>query len=162
MESISRNVVRHPLTPADASARESLRLMLAPHKGELRGVAARAAFDAIMLRTPAADGIEYISETIGGVPGVWCRPAVATSRTVLYLHGGWFVWGSADAFRNFVGHIAARAGAAVFIAGYRLAPEQPTRTIAVIWHRHRYHSHAAERFLAGLRELAGEFQALEN
>jgi epsilon-lactone hydrolase len=51
--------------------------------------------------------------------------ADATKRTVLYLHGGWFVWGSADAFRNFVGHIAAQAGAAVFIADYRLAPEHP-------------------------------------
>jgi LysR family hydrogen peroxide-inducible transcriptional activator len=43
----------------------------------------------------------------------------------------------------------------------RLAGDQPKRTIGVVWHRHRYHSHAAERFLAGLRELAGEFQSLE-
>jgi LysR family hydrogen peroxide-inducible transcriptional activator len=43
----------------------------------------------------------------------------------------------------------------------RLAGEQPTRTIAAIWHRHRYHSQAAERFLAGLREVAREFEALE-
>jgi LysR family hydrogen peroxide-inducible transcriptional activator len=35
-----------------------------------------------------------------------------------------------------------------------LADEHPERTVAVVWHRHRYHSAAAERFLTGLRELA--------
>jgi len=30
------------------------------------------------------------------------------------------------------------------------------RTIGVIWHRHRYHSPAAEKFLAGLRRFAAE------
>jgi LysR family hydrogen peroxide-inducible transcriptional activator len=41
-----------------------------------------------------------------------------------------------------------------------LAGEPPTRTIAVIWHRHRYHSLAAERFLDILRKLAAEWSAL--
>jgi acetyl esterase/lipase len=44
---------------------------------------------------------------------------------VLHLHGGWFNWGSAQAFRHFVGHIAASAGASAFIPDYRLAPEHP-------------------------------------
>jgi epsilon-lactone hydrolase len=115
-----------PLTPADAKARASLRAILAPHKGERRSVAAgRAAFDAIMLQTPAAENIAYTADTIGGVPGIWCRPPDPTSRTVLYLHGGWFVSGSPEAYRNFVGQIAARANTAIFIAGYRLAPEHP-------------------------------------
>jgi monoterpene epsilon-lactone hydrolase len=121
----SPNIILRPLTPADAKARVSLRPILAAHKGELRGTGARAAFDAIMQQKPRAENVAYAPDTIAGVPGVWCRPADATKRTVLYLHGGWFVWGSADAFRNFVGHIAAQAGAAVFIADYRLAPEHP-------------------------------------
>jgi LysR family hydrogen peroxide-inducible transcriptional activator len=37
-----------------------------------------------------------------------------------------------------------------------LAGSQPTRTVAAVWHRHRYHGPAAETFLAGLRQLAGE------
>lgn len=37
-----------------------------------------------------------------------------------------------------------------------LAGNQPTRTVAVSWHRHRYHSPAAEAFLEGLRQIAGE------
>jgi LysR family hydrogen peroxide-inducible transcriptional activator len=39
-----------------------------------------------------------------------------------------------------------------------LAGAQPTRTVAAVWHRHRYHSAAAERFLDGLRRLAVELQ----
>jgi LysR family hydrogen peroxide-inducible transcriptional activator len=43
----------------------------------------------------------------------------------------------------------------------RLAGDGPTRTIGVMWHRHRYHSRAADHFLAGLRELGREMQVLE-
>jgi len=41
------------------------------------------------------------------------------------MHGGWFNFGSAKAYRHLVGHIAARAGARAFIPDYRLAPEHP-------------------------------------
>jgi acetyl esterase/lipase/ketosteroid isomerase-like protein len=123
---ITPTITMRPLTGADAKARASLRGVLAPHKGERGDVAARrAAFDAIMRQTPAAQNIVYTADTIGGVPGLWCRPSGPTGRTVLYLHGGWFVAGSPDAYRNFAGQIAARANVAVFIADYRLAPEHP-------------------------------------
>jgi acetyl esterase/lipase len=41
------------------------------------------------------------------------------------LHGGWFNFGTAGAYRHLVGHIAARAGAKAFVPDYRLAPEHP-------------------------------------
>lgn len=41
------------------------------------------------------------------------------------MHGGWFNWGTAQAYRNFAGHIALSAGADTFIPDYRLAPEHP-------------------------------------
>jgi monoterpene epsilon-lactone hydrolase len=44
---------------------------------------------------------------------------------ILHLHGGWFNFGSAKAYRHLVGHIAARAGARAFIPDYRRAPENP-------------------------------------
>jgi monoterpene epsilon-lactone hydrolase len=78
-----------------------------------------------MLQTPAALGIDYTTDTIGGIPGIWCRPPTPANRTILYLHGGWFVSGSPEAYRNFVGQIAARSNAAAFIPTYRLAPEHP-------------------------------------
>jgi LysR family hydrogen peroxide-inducible transcriptional activator len=40
-----------------------------------------------------------------------------------------------------------------------LTPDEPRRTIAVIWRLHRYHSPTADRFLGRLRELAQTFQA---
>jgi LysR family hydrogen peroxide-inducible transcriptional activator len=36
-----------------------------------------------------------------------------------------------------------------------LAGGRPTRTLAAVWHRHRYHSLAAERFLTELRAVCG-------
>lgn len=120
------NITLRPLTEADAKARESLRPFLAPHKGQRGSVAdGRAAFDAIMQRAPAAPNVEYAADTIGGILGIWCRPPNPTNRTVLHLHGGWFVSGTPDAYRNFVGQIAARTNAAAFIPEYRLAPEHP-------------------------------------
>ncbi|MBZ5657904.1 MAG: alpha/beta hydrolase [Acidobacteriia bacterium] len=59
------------------------------------------------------------------------NPALSASRRVLVsgktrlwtpVHGGWFNWGSAPAFRNFAGRIALSAGADAFIPDYRLAP----------------------------------------
>jgi monoterpene epsilon-lactone hydrolase len=63
---------------------------------------------------------------VGGVSGWWCRPESARSgEAILHIHGGWFNWGSALAFRHLVGHLAARAGVEAFVPDYRLAPEHP-------------------------------------
>jgi epsilon-lactone hydrolase len=42
-----------------------------------------------------------------------------------HLHGGWFNWDSAAAYRNLVGLIARSANANAFVPEYRLAPEHP-------------------------------------
>ncbi|HEX3370529.1 MAG TPA: alpha/beta hydrolase, partial [Candidatus Cybelea sp.] len=102
-----------------------MRSVLAPLKGKVRGLDSRPAFDAILRRTPAAKDVEYAPDTVGGVPGIWCRPAHPSERTILWLHGGWFVGGSADAYSSLIGHFAGRSGAAAFIPDYRLAPEHP-------------------------------------
>jgi epsilon-lactone hydrolase len=100
--------------------------MLAPHKGQLQGTGARKPFDEIMLHTPAPEGVAYEADTVGGVKGWWCRPSGARSgEAILYLHGGWYVWGTALAYRNLAGHIAARTVTAAFVPDYRLAPEHP-------------------------------------
>jgi acetyl esterase/lipase len=46
-------------------------------------------------------------------------------QAVMHIHGGWFNWGSAQAFRHLAGHIAVSAGVAAFVPDYRLAPEHP-------------------------------------
>jgi acetyl esterase/lipase len=92
----------------------------------VKGVLERGAFDAVMEQTILAQGITYEAAEVGGVPGWWCRPTNAEEDVaILYLHGGAYILGSAKAYRNFVGQIAVRSGAAAFIPDYRLAPEHP-------------------------------------
>lgn len=116
--------VKHPFTLEDRKAMTAMRAMVEPNKGRMQGTAARVPYDAIMNRVAAPVGVTYEADTVGGIAGWWCRPENArTDGAILHLHGGWFNWGSAQAFRHLVGHIAARAGAPAFVPEYRLAPE---------------------------------------
>jgi epsilon-lactone hydrolase len=119
-------VTTHPLTSEDAAGMSALRAVVEPNKGRMQGASARGAFDAIMNRVSAPEGVTYRPDTVGGVQGWWCTPDdTAPGQALLHFHGGWFNWGSAEAFRHLVGHLAARAKAKAFIPDYRLAPEHP-------------------------------------
>ena len=116
----------HPVTPEDKAAMAGMRALVEPNKGKMQGLAGRAPYDAIMERVAPPEGVSFREETIGGVPGWWCEPTGALPHAaILHLHGGWFNWGSAAAFRHLVGHIARGAGAAAFVPDYRLAPTHP-------------------------------------
>jgi acetyl esterase/lipase len=118
--------VVHPFNAEDRAPMAAIRAAVEPMKGTLRGTAARVPFDGIMEHVAAAEGVTYEADEVGGVVGLWCRPEGAQpERVVMHLHGGWFNWGSAKAYRHFAGQIAVRAGAAVFVPDYRLAPEDP-------------------------------------
>jgi acetyl esterase/lipase len=104
----------------------AMRAIVEPNKGKLEGVAARAPFDAIMERVADPAGVVYHAGSVGGVSGWWCRAEDARpDQAVMHIHGGWFNWGSAQAFRHLAGHIAAQTRTAVFVPDYRLAPEYP-------------------------------------
>ena len=49
----------------------------------------------------------------------------ATPQVVLYVHGGGFVFGSADVYKGFVAKISTRLALQAIIPDYALAPEQP-------------------------------------
>jgi acetyl esterase/lipase len=116
----------HPEHLLDRTAMLAMRAMIALQPAADLGPGGRAAFDALMERTPAAAGVAYEAATVGGVPGWWCRRAdVATDAAILYLHGGAYVVGSAQAYRHFVGQIAARTRAPAFVVDFGLAPERP-------------------------------------
>ena len=102
----------HPLTPEDSAAMTALRNMVAGMKGKFEGVAARGPFNAIIEHVAAPHGVTFEADTVGGISG-WCARAANGKKgaAVLHLHGGWFNWGTAQAFRNVVGHIASSAGA---------------------------------------------------
>jgi len=71
-------------------------------------------------------GISCQAGELGGVAGEWSRHADHTGqRTVLYLHGGGYILGCAEAYRDLTGRLAIAAQANVFAADYRLAPEHP-------------------------------------
>ena len=119
-------VVIHPLDPEDAAITAAMRAMVSSAKGVIRGIEARGPFDALMESVLPRDDVKFEADTLGGIPGIWVHPAGWRSdEAIVHLHGGWFNFGSAKAYRHLVGHIAARAGARAFIPDYRLAPEHP-------------------------------------
>ena len=118
--------VNHTVTAQDKAAMAAMRAVVEPNKGRLQGTAARAPFDEIMNRVKAPSEITFHEDKLGGVSGWWCRPAgVQSGQAIMHLHGGWFNWGTAQAFRHLVGHLASQAQVEAFIPDYRLAPEHP-------------------------------------
>jgi monoterpene epsilon-lactone hydrolase len=116
----------HPLTSEDAAAMTALRSAVWDMKGKLEGITARARFNGIIESVEAPERVTFEEDSVGGISGWWAKPAeTRAGSAILHLHGGWFNWGTAQAFRNLAGHIALRSGAAVFIPDYRLAPEHP-------------------------------------
>jgi acetyl esterase/lipase len=114
----------HPLATHDAPIVAEMRRVAAAHKGEILGTHARPLFDAMLSATLAPDDVGRERGMMGGVGGWWCRPKHATPGVkLLYLHGGGYMLGSAEALCNLAGQIAARAHAATFLPDYRLAPE---------------------------------------
>jgi epsilon-lactone hydrolase len=120
-------ITTHPLDPEDASAIAPMRAAMRFAKGvRSETIDARAQFDAFMERVQPPRDVTFETGSVGDIPGVWVHPASSRSdEAVLHLHGGWFNFGSAKAYRYLVGHIAARAGARAFVPDYRLAPEHP-------------------------------------
>ena len=83
----------------------------------------RSIFDEWHQPTTEPADVTYAQETIGGVPGIWCRPDGAdASRVLLYTHGGGFAVGSASTVRD--------SPACVNSTRFR-APSRLTREIAV-------------------------------
>src|SRR6266705_60280 len=114
----------HPLSPEDAPGATALRASVAAFKGKLAGTAARGPFDDVMERVAAPTDVAFAADTVGGISGWWAKPArPRKGAAIIHLHGGWFNLGTARAYRNFVGHIGASAGADAFVPDYRLAPE---------------------------------------
>jgi epsilon-lactone hydrolase len=120
------SLLTHTITPEDATAMTAMRAAVLPLKGKLQGIAARESFNGITEHLWPPEGVAFHTDTVGGISGLWCKPSNARSGdAILHLHGGWFNLGSAQAYRNLVGHIAVRTGAEAFVPDYRLAPEHP-------------------------------------
>ena len=84
----------------------------------------RAAYDSMIAATPIAEGVALEAVDRDGVRGWWVRPNGAPAdRAILFLHGGAYLLGSAEAYRGLASQVAVRAKVAAFVADYPLAPE---------------------------------------
>lgn len=86
----------------------------------------RAALDALSNMFKPMAELNNQPADVNGVPGEWITPPrLDGGRTILYLHGGYYLLGSIRSHRTLAGNIAAAARARALIIDYRLAPEHP-------------------------------------
>lgn len=85
----------------------------------------RTAYEALHARFPPLPEVEVQPVNAGGVPSLLLTPQPEQPITMLYLHGGGYVAGSAFGYRSLVGALAAAAETGVLVPEYRLAPEHP-------------------------------------
>src|SRR2546430_16882140 len=96
----------HPLSPEDALGATALRASVAAFKGKLAGTGARGPFDAVMERVAAPRDVTVAADTVGGLPGLWAKPARPRQGAAIpHLHGGRLNLRHARADRYFVGRL---------------------------------------------------------
>ncbi|AUG76245.1 alpha/beta hydrolase [Kitasatospora sp. MMS16-BH015] len=81
------------------------------------------------------DRIRTTPATLGDRPALRVEPttpapataaaAAAETGTILYFHGGGWVFGSPETALSLTGHLVARTGLGAYSVDYRLAPEHP-------------------------------------
>jgi acetyl esterase/lipase len=85
----------------------------------------RAAMEDFHADLAPPDGTLVRPVNAGGVPALAVSDAVDRPLTVLHLHGGAYVGGSAFGFRPLAGALSVATGVGVLVPEYRLAPEHP-------------------------------------
>ncbi len=86
----------------------------------------RAIFEQMVAEQPLPADVRTAERDLGGVPAITVNiEKVDPVGTVLYLHGGAYVIGSAHASLGLAADLARRARASVITLDYRLAPEHP-------------------------------------
>ncbi|KJK55383.1 alpha/beta hydrolase [Saccharothrix sp. ST-888] len=103
------------------------RLRSAAFDGGLTPDELRKAFEAMMASGPPPLGVTLTPTTLGGRPALEIEPegGAATGGTILYFHGGAWVFGSPATARNLTAALVRRTGARAVSLDYRLAPEHP-------------------------------------
>ncbi len=86
---------------------------------------ARAAFEHLQAEFASPAGTTVRPVRAGGVPALVVARDDHPQATVLYLHGGGYVVGSAFGYQPHAGALAAAARTGVLVPDYRLAPEHP-------------------------------------
>jgi acetyl esterase/lipase len=85
----------------------------------------RAAFEAMQGQFSPPPGVELRPVNAGGVASLLLTPDPQLEPTLLFVHGGGHVLGSAFGYKHLAGALAAAARIGVLVPDYRLAPEHP-------------------------------------
>lgn len=116
------NMTRHPLTAHDRQQVAQSLAELQEHRSNFTG-SMREYYDAMCAQTPLAEGVR-MEQT--DASGWWLHPqATRSERVTVFIHGGAYMLGSAQAYRGFASQLAARTGYSTFVLDYPLAPEHP-------------------------------------
>ncbi|WP_433159476.1 alpha/beta hydrolase fold domain-containing protein [Kribbella sp. CA-247076] len=91
------------------------------YEGELGRM--RAAYEGTLAQVELPAELTVVPTTAGGVPAL--QIGTGGMPSVLHLHGGGFVLGSAYGYRALAGALAVATGSGVLVPDYRLAPEHP-------------------------------------
>ncbi|TCR60786.1 alpha/beta hydrolase [Bosea sp. BK604] len=126
------------ISPAERERESALRERFARFWENASGEP-RAVYDRFISGSPLTDDVTLDAVVKDGVRGWWVRPARTESRrAILFLHGGGYVLGSAEAYRGFVSQIVSRVRIPALVIDYPLAPEAtlpaaPNAALAA-WH----------------------------
>ncbi|MFD7905479.1 alpha/beta hydrolase [Kitasatospora sp. NPDC059747] len=86
----------------------------------------RAGFEALMAGMIVPGTIRTTETALGGRPALRVEPDGAPrAGTILYFHGGGWVYGSPRTALSLTGNLVARSGVGAYSLDYRLAPEHP-------------------------------------
>lgn len=85
----------------------------------------RKVIDAAAGYHPAMGKVRFEPVNIQGVSCLRVTPKQETSVTMIYFHGGGYVFGSPDGYRGLLAQLAVNSRATVIAPDYRLAPEHP-------------------------------------
>ncbi|TQS29301.1 alpha/beta hydrolase [Microbispora sp. KK1-11] len=88
--------------------------------------AIRAGFTALMAQMIVPGNIRVTRTTLGDRPALRVEPDDARrAGTILYFHGGGWVFGSPETALSLTGNLVAKTGFGAYSVDYRLAPEHP-------------------------------------
>lgn len=87
--------------------------------------AVRSAWESVHARSAPPPETDVRAVTAGGVPALAVGETLSDPPSLLYLHGGGYLLGSAFGYRSHAGTLAVASGATALVPDYRLAPEHP-------------------------------------
>lgn len=87
--------------------------------------AVRSAWESVHAHSAPPPETDVRAVTAGGVPALAVGETHTDRPSLLYLHGGGYLLGSAFGYRAHAGALAAAAGTTALVPDYRLAPEHP-------------------------------------